>query len=510
MSHRNESAKEQITNDGADQHLEPALEPNVDWRPAPKSDPFATCVDRRGFMRGGAALFGGAALAGPLGGLMARQARAAGGPIPSPYGPIAPAIDQNTGLALIQLPPDFIYWSFGWTGDPLDDGTPTPALHDGMAVVRNLGNSGKLILCRNHEVGAGIPSFSSGPYQYAPMAGGGNVNLRWNVKSQKLEQSWASLSGTVRNCAGGVTPWGSWISGEETFEETAGGFRHGYNFDVHATGKGRPNAVPLVEMGRFSHEAVCVDPTTGYVYETEDDGSQSGFYRFLPNVYGQLHRGGLLQMLAVVDAPQTNLETVVCGQEFDTTWVDISDPDTDVDHGVFEEGFAAGGARFRRLEGCWFGLGKVYFLSTTGGPIGEGQVFEYDPVSEKLRVIYHSPGRAECENPDNLVVTPRGALILCEDNSGSIGSPPTNAGERMLGLTVAGDIFTFAQNNMNFTGSGLGSYLRSESGILYNTDLRQNEWAGACFSGDGQWLFVNIQTPGVTFAITGPWGLGPL
>jgi secreted PhoX family phosphatase len=210
-------------------------------------------------------------------------------------------------------------------------------------------------------------------------------------------------------------------------------------------------------------------------------------------------------MLAVVGEPGKNLETVVCGDEFDTEWVDITDPDTDVDHGVFNEGFAAGGARFRRLEGCWFGLGKVYFLSTTGGPSGEGQVFEYDPETEHLRVIFHSAGAATCENPDNLVVTPRGAIILCEDNSG--GTP--NSAERLLGLTLAGEVFTFAQNNMDFSGAGLGNYLRTESGILYTTNLKQNEWAGACFSGDGQWLFVNIQTPGVTFAITGPWADGP-
>ena len=483
------------------------------WTPATGPDRYATCVDRRAFLRGGAALFGGAALAGPLQGLMARQAMAAG-PIASPYGPIAPVADENTGLELLQLPEGFKYWSFGWTGDPLTDGTPTPALHDGMGVVRTLGSTGKLILCRNHEVNV-APAFSLGDYTYSPGAGGGNTNLVWNTETQQLEESWASLAGTIRNCAGGVTPWGSWISAEETFSTSAGGaYKHGYCFDIPANGKGSNNARPLVEMGRFAHEAVCVDPATGIVYETEDgpsvDGDTgSGFYRFIPNLNGQLHRGGKLEMLAVVGAPQTSLKltaTTDAVTTFDTTWVPIAipDPNPPADASVFQQGFALGGITFNRLEGCWFGDGKVYFVSTTGGPNGEGQVWEYDPTAEKLRLIYNSQSQADCENPDNIVVTPRGALILCEDNSGST----SNDAERLLGLTLAGDIFIFAKNNIDF--NTLGAYTRPESGITFTGNQRQNEWAGACFSADGLWMFVNIQTPGVTFAITGPWANGPL
>jgi len=157
------------------------------------------------------------------------------------------------------------------------------------------------------------------------------------------------------------------------------------------------------------------------------------------------------------------------------------------------------------LEGAWWGDVKGYFLATTGGTLappavgeGEGQVFEYNPLAETLTLIYNSQNAAECENPDNLTVTPRGGLLMCEDNAG----PTTNDAERLLGLTLGGDIFTFAKNNIV-----LASTINSKVGP---GDYRQNEWAGANYSPDGQWLFVNIQTPGVTFAITGPWGSGPL
>ena len=128
------------------------------------------------------------------------------------------------------------------------------------------------------------------------------------------------------------------------------------------------------------------------------------------------------------------------------------------------------------------------------------QVFEYDPRQETIKLIYDAPTFNDCDNPDNLTVTPRGGLILCEDNAGGQGQ--FSAGERLLGLTLNGGIFTFAINNVVLTAP-------------YNQqipagDYRQNEWAGACYSPDGKWLFANIQTPGITFAITGPWGTGPL
>jgi uncharacterized repeat protein (TIGR03803 family) len=261
---------------------------------------------------------------------------------------------------------------------------------------------------------------------------------------------------------------------------------------------------------------VCVDPSTNTIYETEDAGS-AGFYRFIPNIISNdgipnFREGGKLQMLRIKGEDKKKmrpLATTMPSTYFDTAWVDIDDPDPDLEGGAvscFEQGFDKGAAAFRRLEGSWFGLGKVYFTSTDGGPMGEGQVYEYDPAAERLRLIYHSTGGAACENPDNLVVTPRGALLLCEDNAGATSNPA----ERLLALNLDGSIFTFAENNLDFTGGGLGTYTRSESRTTYSSDFKQNEWTGVCFDETGEWCFANIQTPGVTFAITGPWATGPI
>jgi secreted PhoX family phosphatase len=178
-------------------------------------------------------------------------------------------------------------------------------------------------------------------------------------------------------------------------------------------------------------------------------------------------------------------------------WVPIADPTASA-ASTYEQGRALGGARFRRLEGAWWGHKTGFFLSTDGGQVGEGQVFEIDPKKKRLQLIYDSPAQAETENPDNITVTPHGGLLMCEDNAGA----SANDAERLLGLTLTGKVFTFAKNNVNLTGS--------PNGVIPAGDYRQPEWAGACYSPDGRWLFVNIQTPWITFAITGPWHKGPL
>jgi secreted PhoX family phosphatase len=404
------------------------------------------------------------------------------------YGPLAPMNDETTGLPLLMLPAGFRYVSFGWTGDPLDSGTLTPGSHDGMAAYR--GENGLVRLVRNHERGTGTPF--SGTF-YDAGAAGGTTTLTFDPAAGALVSAFDSLSGTIRNCAGGPTPWGSWLTCEETTLFTT--VPHGYVFDVPADGFGDPE--PIRGMGRFSHEAVAVDRRTGYIYETEDAGTSSGFYRYVPARRNRPSAGGKLYMLKVVGVDQANLHTgYPHGTAFGVEWVPIHDPDSlaaDMPGNfVWSQGRAQGAATFGRLEGCWYGNDrKIYVVSTNGGAVGQGQIWVYDPADETISLLFESPDAAILNAPDNITVSPRGGLVLCEDGNGE---------EFMHGLTVDGEIFQFAKNNVVLNGEKNG----------FVGDFRGSEWAGACFSPDGEWLFANAQSPGITFAITGPWRQGGL
>ncbi len=455
-------------------------------------------IDRRGFLTNSAAAVGGFAIARPFQALLAKDRnshdgrddrRDRGKRSCSPdYGPLSPVNDQTTGLPLLMLPDGFEYLTFGWTGDVMSDGILTPGSHDGMATFK--GRKGVIRLVRNHEIdGAGTP-FTS--VAYDPHAGGGTTTLEFDTHQGKLLASWASLSGTVRNCAGGPTPWGSWL----TCEETTSGIGvppagltqpHGYVFDVPAFGPALPT--PLKAMGRFSHEAVAVDPATGIVYQTED-ATPGGFYRFRPNTRGDLSAGGTLEMLAIEGSPNYNTGVgQVPERSLDVVWAPIGNPDPIAGQPrVYAQGAASGGAAFVKLEGAWWSNGKAYFVSSSGGNAGQGQIWEYEPCSETLTMIFESPAAEVLNAPDNICASPRGGFILCEDGSGT---------EFLHGLTVDGNIFRFAQNNVDLRGPN------SSHGIT--GDFRGSEFAGATYSPDGRWLFVNVQSPGITFAITGPW-----
>jgi len=424
---------------------------------------------RRSFLQAGAALAGAAA----VGGFEALAARPAGAKQPSStdYGPLAPVADDTTGEALISLPAGFRYVTFGRTGETMDDGIATPSSHDGMAA---FGAGRWLRIVRNHERGEG-PAFATG-MTYDLGAGGGTTTLTFDRLRGRLVGARASLAGTIRNCAGGPTPWGSWLSCEET-TDVVDGVRHGYVFDVPADGVS--DGRPLTGLGRFSHEAVAVDPKTGVVYLTED-ATPSGLYRFIPDRRGRLHRGGRLQMLKIGSGPYETYADPTGTRYGRVSWVDIDQPDPGPgETSTVEQGLARGGASIRRGEGIWYGNRRLYFVSTNGGPVGQGQVFELDPRTDRLRVLFSSPDETTLNAPDNITVSPRGGMVLCEDGGGP---------ELLHGLTPDGEIFAFAEN-------------------LHN----DSEWAGATFAPvHGDWLFANLQSPGITFAITGPWHRGAL
>ncbi len=422
----------------------------------------------------------------------------------TPTDRFGPLVDDPQGI--LALPQGFTYRIVSRAGDSMNDGLLVPSAHDGMATFP--GPDGLTLIVRNHEVSWGSPA-QRGPFGeghrlldtidatriFDPGSGdgpalGGTTTLLYDTREQRLVGHRLSLVGTIRNCAGGPTPWGSWVTCEETVERAGDGrvHDHGWNFEVPAVWDAPlAEPVPLKAMGRFNHEAIAVDPASGAVYETEDD-NEGLFYRFLPHEAGHLRAGGRLQALAVREQPSLDTrnrrrDLVPRGRRFEVHWIDMDDvesPDDDLRH----RGFEAGAARFARGEGIWRGDDGIYFACTNGGREGKGQIWRYVPSPfEGTERESESPATLELfvepndstlvENADNLTMAPWGDLIVCEDGTGD---------DFLVGVTPQGELYRFAHN---LTGGG--------------------EFAGACFSPDGSTFFVNMQAQGWTFAITGPW-----
>jgi len=394
---------------------------------------------RRGFLKHGLVAAGGLGLGWVAWSKLARK-----GNVPQFHhllGPLAPVKDQTTGLPLLKLPKGFRYHSFSWAGSEMNDGYPVPGACDGMGVVND--EDGVVTLVRNHELRG-----SSGP-----------------IGGWKLENARKS---------------------------------HGYVFEVHPDGETNP--APIVAMGQFYHEATAIDPRDGIVYMTEDRSPVAGFYRYLPDVPGELQAGGKLQMLRV-EGQKDLVGAVALNPPMATGWVDIERPQeghTPGSHdgaGVVAQGIANGGTAFVSLEGCIYHEEAIYFTSKSGGGAGAGQVFRLDIASNTITLIFEATERNGFSGPDNIIVSPRGSLVICEDRLGLFTD-----GQMLAGLDQNGSLFAFCQSNPELRGDFGGYDLRK-------TAVR-SEWAGACFSADGQWMFVNLYSPGISLAITGPWQEG--
>lgn len=414
------------------------------------------------------------------------------------YGALLPDPDN-----LIDLPKGFSYQVISRFGNLMDDGFVVPNAGDGMGAFA--AGKNKVALVRNHELSPRDLRFGPIPgkvgsdfltYDRMADAGGmplpgGTTTLIYDLKSGRKEAEWLSLSGTIRNCAGGITPWGSWLTCEENVTRAGQGVGkdHGYVFEVPSTHKGLVDPVPLKEMGRFNHEAACVDPRTGIVYLTEDR-DDSLLYRFIPNVRGQLAKGGRLEALALAetgikDSRNWTEAAVQRGKPLRANWVALDNPESP-DDDLRLRGHALGATLFARGEGIWWGKGELYFACTDGGAKKLGQIFRYVPaVNEgfpgesdapgRIELFYESQDAADYNYGDNLCVMPNGHLMVCEDQYTDI------ADNHLRGITPDGKAYVFARSRV------------------------QTEFAGACFSPDGSTMFVNFYAPTMTLAIRGPW-----
>jgi hypothetical protein len=446
-------------------------------------------LSRRSFALGSAA-FAGLAIACAPGRLGSISGQGAG------YGPL---VADPAGL--FDLPAGFSYRIISRLGDAMDDGLRVPDNADGMGAFRL--DSRRIALVRNHEL---RPSHQDrGPFAgtaaralrgYDEAEGrslpGGTSTIVYDYRSGRIEAQYLSLVGTIRNCAGGVTPWGSWLTCEEDVSRAGSGLGrdHGWVFEVPAAGRGLAEPVALTALGRFNHEAAAVDPRSGIVYLTEDreDGL---FYRLLPAQPGRLRAGGRLQALAFAerDRPADSRNgggPLLPVQSWQAVrWIDLDDVESPEDD-LRRRGHAAGAVLFARGEGIHFAGGDFYFCCTSGGAAGFGQVMRYRPsrreghsdeasLAGQLQIFVESTDPGTLNYCDNLVMAPTGHLVLCEDQAGPVES------NHLRGVTPGGAVYPIAR--------------------LHD----QTELAGACFSPDGGTLFVNLYHPARTLAVTGPW-----
>lgn len=461
-------------------------------------------VGRRGFLGGSAAALGFAFVgAGSLEPFV-RQAAAAQTQPAVGYGPL-----QYRAGEILALPEGFSYKVVGEVGTVTTGGIPHPADPDAMGVFR--GEDGGSVIITNHEVGGSEtpPVPQDEGVVYDPGAGGGTTTIVVDADNNNVEQ-YASLAGTLNNCAGGITGWGTWLTCEETEARKGGNLTqdHGYVFEVDPTSRQanrEKSPIPLKFLGRFAHEACAVDPRTSQIYLTEDAGSPNGlFFRwtpprgFRPGV-GALHElaadgaveVGELAAMQCLDADGNHVPDLAAATDIDTEyrvrWVPV--PDRDASSISVRKQFGNHEVtRSRKLEGQWWADGGAYFVSSFArkgdGSVAEhdGQVWFYDPRRHRivLRTIFGVNPDPDTEGtnfdgPDNITVSPHGGLILAEDGSGK---------SHLVGVTAEGKSYPLALNQ-----------------------LGDSEFCGPAFNAAGDTLFVNIQSgPGHTLAITGPWG----
>ena len=437
-------------------------------------------LNRRNFIGATGAAFSGLLLNGCTG----RSAPLTSAPSSfADYGPLVP-----DPAGMLDLPRGFSYRLLSSLGNAMTDGCTVPDKADGMGCF-SLGND-EVVLIRNHEL---VPADDAGGTlakgfgtRDGAIVPGGTTSIVLDATTLEVKREFRSLAGTIRNCSGGITPWGSWLTCEEA--PTGPGQRfgeglaenHGWVFEVPANATGLIDAVPLKAMGRFNHEAACVDPRTGIVYLSEDR-DDSVLYRFVPTTPGRLGDGGLLQAMVVEGLSDTRNWTsadMAVGFRHTVRWIDCDDVESPNDD-LRSRAAAKGAALVARGEGIHTGTDEIFICSTNGGQRKLGQILRLVPGTggepDQIELFFESQSKDQFNYGDNLTVGPNGHLIVCEDQYTEV------VDNHLRGITPDGRAYTLGRLRM------------------------QTELAGGCFSPDGKWFFVNAYSPTRTLAITGPW-----
>ena len=435
-------------------------------------------VHRRQFLSATASAFAALSLSGCMTRGAARWTNFEG------YGDLVP-----DPAGLLDLPEGFSYRLISSLGEAMSDGGTVPDHADGMGCLP-LG-SDAIVLIRNHELMPGHAMGGTVTTGYDKAAGqavlpGGTTNIVLDAATLEKKREFRSLAGTIRNCSGGITPWGSWLTCEEFVSAPEHispdklAKDHGWVFEIPADAKGLVDAQPLKHLGRFNHEAACVDPRTGLVYLTEDR-DDSLLYRFVPN--GRLDEPGRLEAMAidgVPDARNWDAQALAVREPRSVRWIALDNVEAPLDD-LRKRGAALGATLIARGEGIHMGDGEVYICSTSGGAAKLGQIFRLQPAfdgsQERAELFFESTDPAQFNYGDNLTVGPNGHLVVCEDQY----TPQVD--NRLIGITPLGRPYVFGRLRL------------------------QTELAGGCFSPDGKWFFVNAYSPTRTVAITGPWAV---
>ena len=416
-------------------------------------------MDRRNFLRAGVVSTGAgvmlptAMFARPASARSAEGSATAG---ESPYGPLSDTPDEN-GLL---LPAGFTSRVIAVSGEVV--GATNYAWHmfpDGAGTFDD-GNGGWYYTC-NSEV-----------FDFMAPDSGGVSAIHFDADGNIVD-AYRILEGSNSNCAGGQTPWGTWLSGEENFSG------QGRIWECDPTGA-KP-AVAHEAMGRWAHEAAAVDPDNQQVYLTEDNPT-GVFYRYTPTAYPDLSAG--------------KLEACIVAADGSVTWGALTDPSGAT---VPTREQVAGATIFPGNEGCWYHQGWVYFTSK-----GDHSVHGIDIAAQKYTLLWKGDPDglgvegAVLSHVDNITVDAgSGDLFVAEDGGnmeliiitpeGALAPFVRVVGEGHADSEMTGPVFNPSRDRLYFS-SQRGPSIKTPGEIV----------AGATAVPEGP-------QAGVTFEITGPF-----